>query len=199
MVAPRMGRPNLSAERRTELIPAVAATFAEAGYRRTTTAMLAKRCGVQETILYRLWPDKRRMFVAAIDYVADHSEVIWARELERRASAKTTAEAVLDYEADHLGEFGLYRILFAGLSETDDDDIRQALRAAYRSFHAFVRDRIAEHRKSRGLRGLPPAALSAWAMLGLGTAVNLGRELDLMPARERADPMRSIGGQLLGS
>ena len=39
-----MARPNRSDERREELVPAVAATFAEYGYRRTTTAMLAERC-----------------------------------------------------------------------------------------------------------------------------------------------------------
>lgn len=194
-----MGRPNLSEQRRADLIPAVAATFAELGYRRTTTAELAARCEVQETILYRLWPDKRRMFIAAIDYVVEHSERIWAGELTRRTSAKTTAEAVLDYEADHLGEFGLYRILFAGLSETDDPEIKNALRAAYRSFHAFVRDRIAEHRKTRGLRGLPAPDLAAWAMLGLGTTVNLGRELDLLTAKDRAELMRTVGRTLLGS
>lgn len=194
-----MGRPNQSERRRAELIPAVAATFAEFGYRRTTTAELASRCGVQETILYRLWPDKRRMFIAAIGYVVEHSERIWAEELDRRNSARTTAEAVLDYEADHLGEFGLYRILFAGLSETDDAEIKKALRTAYRTFHAFVRDRIAEHRRARGLRGMAAPELAAWAMLGLGTTVNLGRELDLLTAKERADLMRSIGGSLLGS
>ena len=193
-----MGRPNLSAVRREELIPAVAATFAEYGYRRTTTALLADRCGAQETILYRLWPDKRAMFTAAIDYVAAHSEAIWANAQSGRSSAKTTAEAVLDYEADHLGEFGLYRILFAGLSETDDPVIVASLRAAYRSFQRFLRDRISEHRGARARRGLPAADLAAWAMLGLGTAVNLGRELDLLPAKARSDLLLTVGRYLLG-
>ncbi|MBL8727381.1 MAG: TetR/AcrR family transcriptional regulator [Planctomycetes bacterium] len=194
-----MGRPNLSAERRAELLPAVAATFAEFGYRRTTTAVLARRCGVQETILYRLWPDKRTMFTASIEYVAEHSQGIWARELGARTSAKTTAEAVLDYEAVHLGEFGLYRILFAGLSETDDPAITRALRQAYASFHDFLRARIREHRRSRRARGLPSAELAAWAMLGLGTAANLGRELDLLTGEQRAELLRTVGRQLLGS
>jgi AcrR family transcriptional regulator len=194
-----MGRPNLSAERRAELLPAVAATFAEFGYRRTTTALLAERCGVQETILYRLWRDKRTMFTASIEYVAEHSRRIWAGALGARTSAKTTAETVLDYEAVHLGEFGLYRILFAGLSETDDPAITKALRKAYASFHDFLAARIREHRRSRRTRGLPSVELAAWAMLGLGTAANLGRELHLLTARQRAELLRSVGRQLLGS
>jgi AcrR family transcriptional regulator len=193
-----MGRPNLSAARRTELIPLVAATFAEFGYRRTTTALLSERSGAPETVLYRLWPDKRAMFTASIAFVAEHSQAIWARELAHRPDAETPAEAVLDYEADHLGEFGLYRILFAGLSETDDPTVREALRAAYQSFHRFILARVAEHRKSSKPRKTPAADLVAWAMIGLGTAVNVGRELDLMPASERRELLRGIGKHLLG-
>lgn len=198
MFAPHMARPNQSERRRRELVAVLATAFAEFGYRRTTTALLAKRCGVQETILYRLWPDKRAMFAAAIEFVAEHSQEVWAKALANRPTAKTAAEAVLDYESDHLGEFGLYRILFAGLSETDDPSIASALRAAYRSLHRFIRDRAEEHRGERKGRKGPPADLVAWALVGLGTAASLGRELDLLPARDRADLLANIGRLLLG-
>jgi AcrR family transcriptional regulator len=193
-----MARPNQSERRRGELIAVLAAVFVEFGYRRTTTATLAERCGVQETILYRLWPDKRAMFAAAIEFVAEHSKEVWAGALANRPTAKTAAETVLDYESDHLGEFGLYRILFAGLSETDDPTIRNALRAAYRSLHAFILDRAEEHRGERKGRKGPPAELVAWALVGLGTAASLGRELDLLPKRERAELLATIGRVLLG-
>ena len=65
-----MPRPNRTAERRRELIPVIARAFTELGYRRSTTAELARRCEVQENILYRLWPDKRAMFIAAIEHMA---------------------------------------------------------------------------------------------------------------------------------
>ncbi len=64
-----MARPNQADSRRKELMPIVTGAFSELGYRRTTTAELAKRCGVRENILYRLWPDKKAMFVASIEYV----------------------------------------------------------------------------------------------------------------------------------
>ncbi|MBZ0150531.1 MAG: TetR/AcrR family transcriptional regulator [Planctomycetes bacterium] len=193
-----MPRQDQRENRRAELMPAIAATFAKHGYRRTTTAMLAAASGAQETILYRLWPDKRRMFIAVIDYVVVHSEAIWQRTLGGRRTAKSSAETVLDYEADHLGEFGLYRILFAGLSETDDAEIKAALRAAYARFQAFLCQRVAEHRAAQDLAGLPHAELVAWALLGLGTVVNVGRELDLLDAKERARLLRTVGRHLLG-
>ena len=62
-----MPRPDQSAEKRNELLPIIAETFTRLGFRRTTTAELAKRCKVRENILYRLWPDKKAMFIAAID------------------------------------------------------------------------------------------------------------------------------------
>jgi AcrR family transcriptional regulator len=193
-----VGRPNQSEARRTELLPVVAAVFAELGYRRTTTAALAQRCAVQETILYRLWPDKRAMFLAAIDYVVHTAEAIWASRAAQRSTTMTAAEAVLEHEAVHLGEFGLYRILFAGLSETDDPDIAAAMRSVYRRFHGFLLTHLQEHRRTHPNAALPPAALSAWALIGLGTVVNIGRELDLLPKAARADLLRQVGRQLLG-
>ena len=124
-----MPRRNQTNEKRRELLPIVARAFAERGYRRTTTAELAERCGVQENILYRLWPDKKAMFIAAIGYVYDLSVAIWSRLLKEADGKQTAAERLLAYEAEHLGEFGHSRIVFAGLSETDDPDIQAALAA----------------------------------------------------------------------
>jgi AcrR family transcriptional regulator len=193
-----MPRRDQSRERRLELIPAVARAFAELGYRRTTTAQLARRCKVQEPILYRLWPDKRAMFIASLDFVATNSRAIWQTVLTGRRGSRTGAEQLLAYEAEHLGEFGLYRILFAGWSETDDAAIRKALRNVYRTFVEFLDGSVVEHRKRRGGKGLPGTVWTAWALLGLGTAVNLGRELDLLPPAGRRQLMGTVGRRLLG-
>jgi AcrR family transcriptional regulator len=193
-----MPRPNLSAARRDELIGAVAATFAALGYRRTTTAMLAERCGVQEAILYRLWPDKRAMFVAAIEFVGSHSEQIWQRLLAARDPNSTSAERLLAHEATHLGEFGLYRILFAGFSETDDAVIAAAMKRVYVRFLRFITSQVETHRRTRSARAHPSPALTAWALVGLGTATNLGRELGLLGDKARKRLFAAIGGHLLG-
>ncbi|MBK8101660.1 MAG: TetR/AcrR family transcriptional regulator [Planctomycetes bacterium] len=193
-----MPRKDQSPQRRAELIGKVAAAFAELGYRRTTTAELARRCDVQEPILYRLWPDKRAMFIAALQFVASNSRSIWEGVLQQRRRRETSAEQLLAYEAEHLGEFGLYRILFAGWSETDDPEIREALRAVYRTFVEFVAERVREHRAERPMRDLPGIELTAWALLGLGTAVNLGRELGLLSEDLRKKLMGSVGRHLLG-
>ena len=199
-----MARPNRSDERRREAIRPVAETFAELGYRRTTTAVLAERCGLQEVALYRLWPDKKAMFVAAIEFVGDNTERIWQglvaedRPVGKAAKvAASGAERLLAHEAKHLGEFGFHRILFAGFSETDDDDVRAALKAVYARLLRRIAELVEAHRDS-GAAGLPPAAMTAWALVGLGTATNLGRELGLLGDRARSELFASVGRHLLG-
>lgn len=152
-----MARPNLSISRRSDLIPVVARAFAELGFRRATTAELAKRCGVQETILYRLWPDKRSMFIAAIDHVYEVAALAWSKVLASKGQG-TSAERLLAYEAKHLGEFGYVRIVFAGLMEADDPQIRRALATMYRRYEAFVAEQVRIHRAGR--RGAPGMARS---------------------------------------
>lgn len=175
----------------------LARSFAELGYRRATTAGLAARCGVQEKALYRLWPDKRAMFLAALDQVFSESEAAWERLARSVGKGESTAEKLLAHEAEHHGEHRLYRIVFAGLSETDDPAIRDALAALYGRFQRLIQSQVEGHRGRKRATDLDPA-LTAWAIVGLGTAANIGRELELLKARERARLLGEAGARLLG-
>jgi len=73
-------------------------------------------------VLYRLWPDKKAMFVAVLERVYDASLRSWEKLLSP-TDERSAAERLLAYEATHHGEFGFYRLIFAGLSETDDPQI----------------------------------------------------------------------------
>ncbi len=190
-----MARPDLTAEKREAFLPIVAEAFARLGYRRTTTATLAKLCGVRENVLYRLWPDKKAMFLAAMRYVYDRSVKIW-EEQAAGGPEGTAATRLLAYESRHLGELGLHRILFAGLSETDDPEIREHLKGTYRRFERWIRRRIESHRKLAGGPRGPDAELVAWALVGLGTIAMVGREIGLFPAGRRARLIEE-GGRLL--
>lgn len=192
-----MPRPNQTAERRREFLPIIAGAFSELGYRRATTAKLAERCRVRENILYRLWPDKKAMFIAAIDYVYEHSVEVWARLLEEPGGDSSAAERLMEYESHHHGEFGLYRIVFAGLSETDDADIRAALAAMYRRYQKFIVSRVRDHRANGNGAGFPDASLVGWAVIGLGTVASITRELGLVSDRQRRRLLAEVGRELL--
>lgn len=203
-----MPRPSLANVKRRELIPVIARAFVDLGYRRATTAELAKRCKVQQNILYRLWPDKKAMFIASIEYVYDLSARTWEGVADA-ARAGSTAARLLDYESTHLGEFGHSRIIFAGLGETDDPDIRKAMSDMYLRYQRFVLNQVNKHRAAGAPAARPRArqrttserdpGLAAWALVGLGTVASIVRELDLLSERERRRLMIDIGTQLLGS
>ncbi|HZL99142.1 MAG TPA: TetR/AcrR family transcriptional regulator, partial [Planctomycetota bacterium] len=174
-----MPRHSRIAEKRRELLPIVATAFAELGYRRASTAELARRCRVQELILYRLWRDKKAMFLAAIEHVFERSLSAWTVQLARRPAGQDALAALIEYEAGHHGEHGLYRIVFAGLGECDDPDVRAALRGMYSRFHRFVVGQIDGRPAGRGRRDARAldAAEAAWALVGLGTVTSIVREL----------------------
>lgn len=192
-----MPRRDRSAERRQDLLPVVAAAFVDLGYRRASTAELAERCGVRVNILYRLWPDKQAMFIAAIHYVFECSLQTWRSLLEDVAEPAAGAPALLAYEAEHLGEHGLYRILFAGLGETDDPEIKAALAETYDRFLRFIRNQAAAHRGTTVRAGGAGLDRAAWAILGLGVVANIGRELGLLQPGQRARLLSEMGDLLL--
>jgi len=191
-----MPRPSQADERRKRLLPIVAKTFAELGYRRTTTAELAKRCKVRQNILYRLWQDKKAMFVASIEFVYALSAEAWRRLLAEGDDGEPPAERLLQYESEHHGESGLQRLVFAGLSETNDPAIRQALRTMYRRFHRFIGEQISAYRDDNPPRQ-PDVALSAWAVIGLGTLTSIVQELELLKSGERRRFMAEVGNLLI--
>src|SRR5262249_14006536 len=148
-----------------------------------STAELASRCKVRENILYRLWPDKKTMFIAAINYVYELSARIWEGMLKDRSDT-SAAKKLLAYEATHVGEFGHARIIFAGLSETDDPDIRRALARMYERYQSFVAEQVVGHRARRTAPDKVHAVLTAWALIGLGTVATIARELNLLNERD---------------
>jgi AcrR family transcriptional regulator len=191
-----VGRPSQVEEKRKELLPTIARAFADLGYRRVTTAELAERCRVNENALYRLWRDKKAMFIAALDYVFERATGAW-RDVLAKAGRGTPAERLLAYEARHIGEFGHMRIIFAGLSEADDPEIRQALVAMYCKYHAFVLEQVAAHHGTDGRKGSPDHSLTAWAFVALGTMCTIAVELELLPERTRQRLLTDVGLKLL--
>ena len=195
-----MARPNRSHEKRAELMPIVAQAFSELGYCKATTAELAARCGVQENILYRLWNDKKAMFAASIDYLFDATMQVWQDLIDQAKadpSGPTAAERILAFDAEHRGEKGFYKITFAALSETDDPDVLAALKSMYQKFSAFIEEQVDEHHGSHDTKGLPETWATAWAILGLATAADIGRETGLLSAAKRKAMIAEVGRLLL--
>jgi AcrR family transcriptional regulator len=190
-----MPRASQLEQQRRDLLPIVARAFSELGFHRATTAELAKRCEVRENILYRLWADKKAMYIAAIHFVFESTIDIW-RKQATKASGRFSIADVIEYESAHLGEFGNYRILFAGLSEVDDPDIRTALARVYKDFHTFIKRQLEASRGKRLKASALETSLAAWAIIGLGTVSTIGRETGCIGPRGRRRLIKE-GGKFL--
>jgi len=187
-----MPRPSQIDERRRELLPVVAKAFAELGYRRATTAALAERCDVHEAILYRLWDDKRAMFLAAIAFLYERRMSEFRKAMRNPQGNGNDMERVIDHVAEHIGKDDLYRIIFAGLAENDAPEIQRALKRMYKNYQGVIEEHIADHRADTSRSGIPGAANSAWAIIGLVTVLNVLRQLNLQPMAHRKEMFKEL-------
>lgn len=190
-----MSRPNQTEQQRKKFLLILCQVFSEKGYRRTTTAQLASRCRVRENILYRLWPDKKAMFLAALDDVYHHRAENWAKILADHPGPQHAIAQLVAWEAKHQGEFGFYRIVFTALAEADDPDMRTALTRMYRRFHQLICHQI-DHSGKRKRQGSLSTKASAWALIGLATISNIILELKMLPPRERERMFASVAQYL---
>jgi AcrR family transcriptional regulator len=190
-------RPSRIDEQRRRLLPVVCRAFSELGYRGATTAELAQRCKVRENILYRLWRDKKAMFLAAIDDIFQRRAERWETLLAERPAGNSVVDRILGYETRHQGEFGFYRLVFTALVEADDPEIRAAITGMYRRFHERVRELIDAGRKGAKRPPGLSAAAAAWALIGLATVSNIIRDLELLRPRQREEMFAQTAKQLV--
>jgi AcrR family transcriptional regulator len=102
-----------AAERREELIAAAVHEFARGGLHGTPVERIARRVGVAQPYVFSLFPNKRELFLAALD-----------RSFERVAD--TFSSAAADYAA--------------GRAPADCEDALQAMGTAYKALLASDRD-----------------------------------------------------------
>ena len=191
-----MARPSQRDQKRAELLPVITEAFSELGYHRATTAELAARCGIQENVLYRLWTDKREMFIASIDFLRRSRLNVWRELASADEAVRSTAQRMLESEAQQVGELGLHRLVFAALAETDDPEIRRSVQQMYRQYQVALTKAISAHRRTND-KSLPSAELSAWAAMGLVTVINIISELNLASHRDRKRLFADVAGYLL--
>jgi AcrR family transcriptional regulator len=69
-------------ERRESVIRVAMSEFARGGYNGTSTEVIARRVGVSQPYLFRLFPNKQAMFLAAADYCMETMRRVFADAAE---------------------------------------------------------------------------------------------------------------------
>ncbi len=144
------------------------------------------------------------MFIDAVQQVYETTLKAWSR-LSVADDTTSMAQRVLAHQAINQGRMGFYRIVFAGLQETDDAEIKAALRNLYRKFHEAIVEMMLQHHalpladmsRAKQAKARDRAELAAWAMIGLGAIADIDRCVNLTSAPKRQHLMETVGQTLL--
>ncbi|MEV6280864.1 TetR/AcrR family transcriptional regulator [Nocardia sp. NPDC051832] len=130
-------------DRRAEVLAAAVSAFAESGYAATKTDEIARRAGVSQPYVIRLFGTKQQLFVAVIGQVCDRIEEIFREAVVDLDPAATPGEAIkalgnaydkfLDEREPPLG-------MLHGFTASGDPVIGDAVRAGFGGIYDLVRE-----------------------------------------------------------
>lgn len=79
----------MSAEnRREQVLKAAISEFALHGLDGTSTESIAERAGISQPYIFRLWPNKKDLFLAAVDACFDRTEMVLTKAAEGHSEAE---------------------------------------------------------------------------------------------------------------
>ncbi|WP_029928948.1 TetR/AcrR family transcriptional regulator [Nocardia otitidiscaviarum] len=167
-----------ASERGEQVLTAAIGAFAESGYAATRTDEIARRAGVSQPYVIRLFGGKRQLFLAALQRVCDRIEEIFRSAAAAAVPDAAPAERLAAMgEAFHtfLAERELGLVLLHGFAASSDPEIGTATRDRYGRMYYLVRDltgaSVAETRRfmATGMLLIDMAAMGAITGDGFGT------------------------------
>ena len=129
MAAPTTER-STAAERRDEILDAALIEFAERGLHGTSTERIAKRAGISQPYIFRLFGTKKDLFIATVERCMEQTLALFrssagGKVRRRRADAIAAAyRGVLENPVMLRGQMQAY-------VASDDPDVRAAVRLGY--------------------------------------------------------------------
>jgi AcrR family transcriptional regulator len=161
-------------ERRRRIIEAARSVFATAGYANVGTADLAKAAGVSEPALYRYFSSKRDLFIASLGSAGERLVELWQRMAAEVDDPLDILRSIALGYYDHArSRADFMRLQFRALAESDDPEVREALRGNFRFLIRFITEAL-EEGKRRGLVSEDvDSATVAWQFLSLGLSLDI--------------------------
>ncbi|MFD1658856.1 TetR/AcrR family transcriptional regulator [Streptomyces caeni] len=126
-----------AAERRESVIRAAIAEFAQKGYYGTSTEAIAKRVGVSQPYLFRLFPGKKAIFTAASLRCVEETRLVFegaAEGLEGEEALHAMARAYMRLIAEHPEKLQMQMqtyIAVAAVEAEGDHEFGEAVRAGW--------------------------------------------------------------------
>ena len=181
-------------ERRAEVLKAAVAEFALHGLHGTSTEAIARRIGISQPYIFRLFPSKKELFLAAIDQCFDRVEAAFrSAAQEPSTTPESGAHAVVSPVEARLHAMGhAYLRLMAkrelllfqmqAYAACSDDEVRRKVKLRW--------DRLMK--VTSEISGAPAAALTAFFARGM--LMNVFASIGMVPEKSP----EKWGHQVLG-
>ncbi|MFI0980082.1 TetR/AcrR family transcriptional regulator [Streptomyces sp. NPDC021093] len=131
-------------ERRESVVRAAMVEFARTGYRGTSTEVIAKRVGVSQPYLFRLFPNKQAIFLAAANRCVEDTTAVFKKAAEGLQGAEaldamgTAYQALIADDPDMLlMQMQLY-VAVASAEVAGDHEFGEEVRAGWMEMYDTV-------------------------------------------------------------
>ena len=124
-------------ERREEVLLAAMEEFARGGLDGTPTEAIARRVGISQPYLFRLFRTKKELFLAVVDRCFDRTLAAFRRAAEGR-TGEDALHAMGDAYAGLLKDRTLLLVQLQAYVACQDPDVRTLVRAGFKRLTAFV-------------------------------------------------------------
>lgn len=188
-------------ERRESILAAAIEVFAEVGYLRGKTSVVARRVGVSEPVVFQNFGTKASLFAAVVERAADHV----CRLVEHLAAANLPVPGLLQTMLDpghlrHVHSAGQVGAIFADASTiTGEPEIEAAARHAVQRFAAAITALLDRGRAAGELRADLDTEAAAWWLLSLVSSQKFRRATANDPQELEARLAESTLAYLTGS
>ncbi|MBF6299976.1 TetR/AcrR family transcriptional regulator [Nocardia amamiensis] len=176
-------------ERGEQVLRAAVSAFAESGYAATRTDEIARRAGVSQPYVIRLFGTKQHLFRAAMHRVCDRIEEIFRASRNaapRDASPDEALTALANGFSMFLAERELLQVLLHGFAASADPEIGDEVRARFGGIYRLIRE----------LTGAPETEVRRFLSTGMLLTVMSAMRVagpDAVPADWATEIMEDLG------
>jgi len=169
--------------RRDQLVQAALRVFARGGYRSTGTLEIAREAGVGEPTIYRYFADKKDLYLEVLKRSANLILAGWSQVAAEESNPLRAMAAIGAWYHRSVGqEPDPLWVRARAIAESQDDDIRAAVREAYLQCFLFVRSLLLSAREQGLIDSEADIDAIAWLFMGVGLAIDTVTLLDMPDA-----------------
>ena len=128
-----------AAERRDTILDAAQIEFADGGYAGTSTEDIARRAGISQPYLFRLFGTKKELFKASVARCLRETLEMFQRAAEGKRGQEALDAIGQAYRAQLESDRVRLRAQMHAYVAADDPEIREVVRAGYGDLVAYVR------------------------------------------------------------